>query len=69
VHGRRFIQSAAVVHHDNSSTIASDPVKAERNRETHAANHALYEYRWAQAVNGLPRDMEWSLATRLQQSW
>jgi GT2 family glycosyltransferase len=67
--GITFVQSAAVVHHDNSSTIASDPVKAERNRETHAQNHALYEYRWSRSGGNVPADMEWSLATRLQQAW
>jgi GT2 family glycosyltransferase len=67
--GVSFATSDAVVHHDNSSTIASDPVKAQRNAETHAANHALYEYRWSRSGGGVPVDMEWSLATRLQQSW
>ena len=67
--GVTFATSDAVVHHDNSSTIASDPVKAQRNRETHAANHALYEYRWSRSGGNVPADMEWSLATRLQQSW
>jgi GT2 family glycosyltransferase len=67
--GVTFAMSSAVVHHDNSSTIASDPVKAQRNAETHAANHALFEYRWSRAGSGVPADMEWSLATRLQQSW
>ena len=67
--GVTFATSDAVVHHDNSSTIASDPVKAQRNAETHAANHALYEYRWSRSGGNVPADMEWSLATRLQQSW
>ena len=67
--GISFAMSDAVVHHDNSSTIASDPVKAQRNAETHAANHALYEYRWSRSGGNVPADMEWSLATRLQQSW
>ena len=69
IHGITFTQSEALVHHDNSSTIASDPVKAQRNQQTHAANHALYEYRWSRSAGGVPADMEWSLSTRLQQSW
>lgn len=70
IHGIDFAYSDAVIGHDNSSTIAANPEWAKKNAETHAANHAFYEYRWANLdANGLPLTHEWSLERTLRQSW
>lgn len=68
--GVDVIRSDAKVEHDNSSTIAADARIAERNRQTHANNRAFYDHRWATVgADGWPADAEWSLRTRLENSW
>ena len=70
IHGIEPVASSALVHHDNSSTIASDEDLRNRNDHTHQANALFYEYRWNTTMpGGLPRDSEWSLATRRNQAW
>jgi len=69
-HGINIITSEAHIHHDNSSTIQSDPRIAAANERTHSANHAYHQYRWANLQpDGLPADAEWSLCTRRLNEW
>lgn len=68
--GIDVVRSDANVFHDNSSTIASNETLAALNRKTHAANMAFFNHRWANVESdGLPATHEWSLTTRLAQSW
>lgn len=61
--------SDALIGHDNSSTIRANPEWSAKNTQTHAANHAFYEWRWANARDGLPDVHEWHLDTIRRQSW
>ena len=70
LHGIEVTHSDALIGHDNSSTIAANPEWSRKNAQTHAANHAFYEYRWANVTaNGLPLTHEWSLDTTRLQAW
>ena len=70
VRGVPVVLSGAVVHHDNSSTIRSSGKYQRMNDESHAANNRVYQERWGSVGLGcVPSVLEWSLATRLAQSW
>lgn len=70
IHGYEIVRSRARIGHDNSSTLAADARFQQRNALTFAANQAYYRRRWTElAADGLPRDAEWSLRTRLANSW
>lgn len=70
IHGITIIESPAIIHHDNSSTIKSDTRLAAKNTATHAENQVFYAYRWAQAgSNGLPPTHEWDLDTTRRLAW
>lgn len=55
--------SDAVVHHDNSSTINSDPNLKVLNGKSHTANARLHDQRWA---DGVPGEGNWDLLRRCE---
>jgi GT2 family glycosyltransferase len=64
------VYSSAVVHHDNSSTIASSNEFRSRNDATHEHARKVFDARWRDlAADDTPAPMEWSLDTRRMNSW
>lgn len=64
-HGLPVVRSMANIMHRNSSTLKSSDEYQQRNAHTFAANHKLFQERWA---NGVP-ESDWSLQRRLDLSW
>lgn len=58
--------SQAVIRHDNSSTIASDPSLADKNAKSFQANQELHGLRWQ---SGLPDAGHWDLKRRRELGW
>ena len=68
--GVEVVQSPAIVHHENSSTIASNDHYRSRNDQTHRQNLEYFNERW-RGVDGdaVPPHADWDLNTRIQQGW
>lgn len=58
--------SQAVIRHDNSSTIGSDPLLADKNAKSFQANQELHGLRWQ---SGLPDAGHWDLKRRRELGW
>jgi hypothetical protein len=61
---KKIIKTNAIVHHDNSSTLNSDPSLAEKNRKSFESNLELFRLRNVRLDAG-----EWDLQRRLDLSW
>lgn len=62
--------SAALVHHDNSSTIKANDEWRARNSATHDQNIRIFDNRWRGLADGqVPAHTDWSLSQRIVNSW
>ena len=64
--GFRLVVSDAVVGHDNSSTIGSDPNLARKNGYSFDENRRLHFQRWS---DGVPEAGVWDLKRRRELGW
>ena len=58
--------SGAVIGHDNSSTIGSDPSLADKNAKSFQENGSLHALRWQ---SGVPDAGAWDLKRRREFGW
>lgn len=61
---KKIVKSDALVYHDNSSTLLSDPSLFEKNRDSFKANMELFKLR-----NGRLDAGDWNLERRIALSW
>jgi hypothetical protein len=61
---KKIVKSDALVYHDNSSTLLSDPSLFDKNRESFRANMELFKLRNARLDAG-----QWDLQRRINLSW
>jgi GT2 family glycosyltransferase len=61
---KKIVKSDALVYHDNSSTLLSDPSLFDKNRESFRANMELFKLRNARLDAG-----QWDLQRRISLSW
>lgn len=67
LNGIPMVRSQAVIRHDNSATLTSNPSYAERNAATFQANQELYQRRWSGDL--YPMHEDWSLDRRCRLGW
>jgi len=61
---KKIVKSDALVYHDNSSTLLSDPSLFDKNRDSFRANMELFKLRNARLDAG-----QWDLQRRINLSW
>jgi hypothetical protein len=62
--GKQITRSQAIVYHDNSSTLQSDPTFIAKNQATFESNLELFKLRNVRLDAG-----EWDLQRRIDLSW